>query len=339
MDSILLLTRPGFEADCAAEWNQRCSALGLAGYAKAKKDTGWLEWVVLQGNSHELPDEWVFARRQMRVISPFTLEETDRVKQLLPLLPEGRQWKSTELLHADTNEGRSLTKFCRGFTPHWQRALKKQGKLKADASGKLGVFFQDSCHGFIGEIIGKDKPLPRLRLSHEAPSRSAMKLEEAFLFFFDDTTRAKHLRPGMTAVDLGAAPGGWSWYLASRGLKVTGIDHGKMQLALLANYPVTQISADAYTWQPPRPVNWVVCDVVEKPARTTALMLKWLQQGWAKAAVFNLKLPMKQRFKTLLPLLEKLEDGLAGQVQYRLAAHHLYHDREEVTVLVVPTND
>ena len=47
--------------------------------------------------------------------------------------------------------------------------------------------------------------LMRLRLSPEAPSRSALKLEEALLRFC-----GRGRPPGLhTAVDLGAAPGGW----------------------------------------------------------------------------------------------------------------------------------
>ena len=47
-------------------------------------------------------------------------------------------------------------------------------------------------------------------------------------------------------------------------------------------------------------------------------------------------MPMKQRFRSLWPLLESLRDGLADQGRYRVEARQLYHDREEVTVLVMP---
>ena len=54
--------------------------------------------------------------------------------------------------------------------------------------------------------------IPRLRLPG-APSRSAAKLEEALLYFLGDEAE-RLLRGGMSAVDLGAAPGGWTWILA-----------------------------------------------------------------------------------------------------------------------------
>lgn len=338
MDSFLLLTRPGFESDCAAEAAQRCANAGLAGFAKAKSGQGFLEWSLTLGQPQEMPTNWIFARQVLPIQAAFNaLPADDRVSALLALLPEGACWQGVTLCHADTNEGRSLSRFLSSFQRPLETALKAKGRLYAESKHQLVLFFIDSCNGFICQGAPDPHSLPRLRLRKEAPSRSALKIEEGLLHFLDATQRAGLLRAGQTAVDLGAAPGGWSWYLASRGLRVTGVDHGRLQQALMDNYPVQQVFADAYTWRPPKPVDWLVCDVVEKPARTQALMLKWLQRGWAKQALFNLKLPMKQRFKSLWPLLESLHEEMnaAGQ-SYHVQAHHLYHDREEVTVLVRP---
>lgn len=336
MDSFLLLTRAGFEADAAAEIEVRAAQAGLSGFARVHVNDGWLEWTRVHGNPGAFPAPLIFANRTFAILCPFAdLPETDRAGALAQLVPAGR-WGRLELLHADTNEGRSLNRFLPGFEPHLKRALTAKSLLASGAEGKLGFFFQDSRTGFVCREINAVPTLPRLRLHAEAPSRSALKLEEACLRFFTPEERARYLRPGMTAVDLGAAPGGWSWYLARQGMKVTGVDHGRLQPALLANYPVTQVFDDAYTWKPPRAVDWVVCDVVEKPARTQALMLKWLSQSWARQAVFNLKLPMKQRFRSVWPLLENMEEILAGLGDYRIEAHQLYHDREEITVLVMP---
>ena len=51
--------------------------------------------------------------------------------------------------------------------------------------------------------------IPRLRFPRGAPSRSSLKLEEAWLVFLRAKERQQRLVPGMQAVDLGAAPGGW----------------------------------------------------------------------------------------------------------------------------------
>lgn len=42
---------------------------------------------------------------------------------------------------------------------------------------------------------------------------------------------------------------------------------------------------------------WMVCDMVEKPAKVAALMAQWLVNGWCRETIFNLKLPMKNATK------------------------------------------
>jgi 23S rRNA (cytidine2498-2'-O)-methyltransferase len=76
----------------------------------------------------------------------------------------------------------------------------------------------------------------------------------------------------------------------------------------------------------------MVCDVVEKPSQVIELMAKWAVNGWADRLIFNLKLPMKQRYAEVSDCLEQLETILQEQdVSYRLESRHLYHDREEIT--------
>ena len=55
------------------------------------------------------------------------------------------------------------------------------------------------------------------------------------------------MRPGQRAVDLGAAPGGWSWHLANRGLRVTAIDNGPMSPQALATGMIEHLRADGFT--------------------------------------------------------------------------------------------
>ncbi|MFX8098641.1 SAM-dependent methyltransferase, partial [Acinetobacter baumannii] len=74
--------------------------------------------------------------------------------------------------------------------------------------------------------------VPRLRLHPDAPSRSALKLEEAFLTLLDDRERERLRRPGMRAADRGAAPGGWTWVLLRHGLRVYAIDNGPLRAHL-----------------------------------------------------------------------------------------------------------
>ena len=94
-----------------------------------------------------------------------------------------------------------------------------------------------------------------------APSRSASKLEEALAFL------GQHPKKGETAVDLGAAPGGWSFVLARHGAHVQAIDHAELtidqkKLSGKLSGTVVHIKANGLKFKPDKPVDWLVCDMV-----------------------------------------------------------------------------
>lgn len=82
-------------------------------------------------------------------------------------------------------------------------------------------------------------------------------------------------------------------------------------------------------------INWLVCDMVDKPIKVTELVVKWLVNGWCREAIFNLKLPMKKRYSEVKQRLHYLmnvlnEKGIHAIIQ----AKQLYHDRGEITIHV-----
>ncbi|MBN0056465.1 23S rRNA (cytidine(2498)-2'-O)-methyltransferase RlmM, partial [Pseudomonas aeruginosa] len=85
----------------------------------------------------------------------------------------------------------------------------------------------------------------------------------------------KRLAPDMLAVDLGAAPGGWTWQLVNREMRVTAVDNGPMAENLMYSGLVDNQKVDGYQYRPRQRVDWMVCDIVEKPARTGALIETW----------------------------------------------------------------
>jgi 23S rRNA (cytidine2498-2'-O)-methyltransferase len=121
------------------------------------------------------------------------------------------------------------------------------------------------------------------------------------------------------------------------GLQVIAIDNGAIDEKLMATGQVEHIKADGFVFRPPRPVHWLVCDMVEKPARVAQLMADWLADGDAKRAIFNLKLPMKTRLDEVEYCRHIIESTLeqAGKKIEKLAFRQLYHDREEVTGFIV----
>ncbi len=346
MSFLLLHCRPGFEGECAAELQARAGELGVAGYCRAAAGAGHIEFHGVDG--HELEGLYrglpfrrlVFARQWWLVLARCdALPPGDRVGALVAAaagLPAaaGELWLETP----DTNEGKQLSPLCRGIRRPLEQALRQAGRLRADGSLRLMVLFAATDTALVGWALpgnsaAEPMGIPRLRFPREAPSRSTLKLEEALLYFLSDEERSRLLRPGMTAVDLGAAPGGWSWQLARRGLRVTAVDNGPMADTVMATGMVEHLRADAFGYRPGKPVEWLVCDVVEQPARIAGLIADWFARGLCRRAIFNLKLPMKKRYPELERCFAVIDRRLreAG-VAYGLEARQLYHDREEVTV-------
>jgi 23S rRNA (cytidine2498-2'-O)-methyltransferase len=331
---FLLYCRPGFERDCAEEVLRHAPRGKVI---EAAENSGFVR---MQGINRLDYAALIFARQVIRELGCIDdLPERDRLTPILDALPAqperfGVLWLETP----DTNAGKELSGFARRFGPLLESALQNAGRLtEADTLPRLHLFFPNRQRVVIGvSEPGKSAAWPmgilRQKMPPEAPSRSTLKLAEAFeVLLGHDQTRL--LRAGMTAVDLGAAPGGWTWQLVRRGIKVYAIDNGPMKGAVLGHPLVEHLRVDGFRFRPRRQVDWLVCDMVERPQRVAALMADWIINGTAQHAIFNLKLPMKKRTETVYTALSDLRRQLddAG-VRYRLNARQLYHDREEITV-------
>ena len=123
-------------------------------------------------------------------------------------------------------------------------------------------------------------PSPRTRA---APSRAFAKLVEAELRL------GRGIQTGETCVDLGAAPGSWTYVAVSRGASVIAVDRSPLREDLMRSRQVDFRPGDAFRFQPPRPVDWLLCDVIAAPERTAELLLEWLRRGWCRHFVVTLK--------------------------------------------------
>lgn len=117
------------------------------------------------------------------------------------------------------------------------------------------------------------------------PSRAYLKLWEAL------TRLGRHPMPGETCLDLGAAPGGWTYVLASLGARVTAVDKAALDPAVLAMPGVTLLSESAFGLDPAQqpPVDWLFSDVICYPARLLALVRRWIAAGRARHLVCTIK--------------------------------------------------
>lgn len=328
----LLYCRPGFESDCAQETQAKL--------IEVQSDSGF---IVVQGKSRLAYAQLVFARQLMRLLGEVSsLPERDRLTPLLAALSaQPERYGAVWLEVPDTNEGKEQSRFTRNFQPLLEAALIEAGRLVNDPTlPRLHIFFADKSRALIGSSdVQNSAPWPmgilRQKMPHDAPSRSYLKLAEAFATLLSEPEQKKWLTPGMHAVDLGAAPGGWAWQLVQRGLKVTAVDNGPMKGAAATHPAIQHLRQDGFRYRPKKPVDWVVCDMVEQPARVAALMADWVASGIAARAIFNLKLPMKKRVAALTDALGLIRNVMDAQrLRYRLQARQLYHDREEVTVFL-----
>jgi 23S rRNA (cytidine2498-2'-O)-methyltransferase len=165
----------------------------------------------------------------------------------------------------------------------------------------------------------------RVHVPTAAPSRAAMKLAEAFHWL----DRAPD--PGDLCVDLGAAPGGWTWVLLERRARVIAVDPAFLARSLQRKKGLEHVRGDAFKFEPPEPVDWLFSDMAWRPLESAALLAKWARRGWARLMIANIKLPMKKKAEMLVRVREILTDGGWRNLRVR----QLYHDREEVTIAAV----
>lgn len=168
------------------------------------------------------------------------------------------------------------------------------------------------------------------RFKHEQGriSRSEFKLLEA-LEVFRLSTPARG-----DALDLGAAPGGWTHVLRERGMSVTAVDPAALDPRLLSDPAVRyeRMTAEAFLPTARESYDLIVNDMrldARDSARLTVAYRRLLKaEGWA---LITLKLPHSERLRALESALESLERA------YAIAgARQLFHNRSEVTVHLRP---
>lgn len=349
--------REGYETELASEIREACAASGIHGWARARQGQACAEFHCDDGDrvltAEEVPalSDLVFARQAFLAVAKLSaLPEDDRVTPIVAALqahlpPPGTPVR-VMLETADTNDGRELTAFCRSFSRPLEEGMRKAGwqvlrpNKGQDPTGealRVHIHLISYQHAVLGLSLPARSSawlggIPRLRRASAAPSRSSLKLEEALLTLLTQRERQKFLRPGLSAVDLGAAPGGWSMVLASDGLEVLAIDNGPLKGPVTEMPQVRHLRADGFGYAPEAPVEWMVCDMLAAPERVAPLVEKWMARGWCRRSIFNLKLPAERRRPQLLACLEKLEAGLTqAGLAWTLRRKQLFHDRDEVT--------
>lgn len=161
-----------------------------------------------------------------------------------------------------------------------------------------------------------------------APSRSYLKVEEAYVVL------GREPAAGETVCDLGAAPGGWSYSAARRGARVVAVDNGPLKGGAAAHSRIEHRREDAFRFRPAtgEVYDWMFCDLVEEPHHVLHdLVVPWLAGGWCRRFVVILKFGRTDPL-ALLRGIRAPGSPFATYVR-ELRIRHLYHDREEFTLV------
>lgn len=159
-----------------------------------------------------------------------------------------------------------------------------------------------------------------LAVDKQAPSRAFAKLVEA------ETRMGRRIAARETCVDLGAAPGSWTYVAARRGAKVTAVDRSELRADLMQTRGVRFHQGDAFRFEPDAPVDWLICDVIAAAERSADLLLRWLEQGQCLHFVVTLKLDDAGSTETLERLKRRLPELTSDLWLSRLCAN-----KKEVT--------
>ena len=191
----------------------------------------------------------------------------------------------------------------------------------------LFVFFVDFNRAFVSREAVVHGPR-RMADDPLAPSRSYLKVEEAYL------VQGEEPQPGQSVCDLGAAPGGWSYSAAKRGAHVVAIDNGPLKGGALGHPQIDHRREDAFRFVPPhgQTFDWLFCDLVEEPHHVMQhIVERWLAARWCRRFVVNLKFGRVDPIGLLREL--RAPGGPLGVHAPAARIHHLFHDREEFTLV------
>jgi 23S rRNA (cytidine2498-2'-O)-methyltransferase len=156
-----------------------------------------------------------------------------------------------------------------------------------------------------------------------APCRSYYKIEEAWRFSGICPTK------GCLCIDLGAAPGGWTWAALQRGARVTAVDSADLA-GPVADHPNCTHSRDnGYEFMPDKTVDWMFCDMIVRPMAALGLLDRWLSAGACRHFVMNVKF----RGLGIGGILTRIDELASQHAVKNLSVRHLFFDRSEITLI------
>lgn len=226
----------------------------------------------------------------------------------------------------------TVVRLGRKTAPDLEKRHRPPQRIKPDGLVVQALLTRDGC--WISRERAGSMVLPRpggivrMKWDDAAPSRSYLKIEEAI--------EIMPVKPeaGERVIDLGAAPGGWTYAFLKRGCHVLAVDHGPMKLppAQPGWGTVEHRRENGITFHAPADwpvVDWLIGDMLVAPGVALGLLRRWLETGKTRRIVYNIKLPQEHPYAAIKPV----EELLRKQRAFHVAIRQLYHDRREITVM------
>lgn len=175
---------------------------------------------------------------------------------------------------------------------------------------------------------GSDWPGGAMRFQREEGqiSRAKFKLLEAERTFGLDYSAYRH------ALDVGAAPGGWTSLLLERGVHVTAIDPANMHPSLLGHPQLTYVKRNAADVPvEPNEFDLLVCDMSWSPKATAEMVIRLLDGVIAGGTILvTVKLMHKKPLQTIRDV-----TAMYAEHAQIIRAKQLFHNRDEITLYMM----
>ncbi len=245
--------------------------------------------------------------------------------------------KEFPVIFSNINEAKGLPGRVKNTEKNFNELFKKRmsrvSKLAADTIKNYNKILEGLFVYFYGfdKFFISDKAIyfgqRRMKDDAEAPSRSYLKVEEAYYIL------GKEPQDDESVCDLGASPGGWSYSASKRGARVLAIDNGKLKKGAFDDPYIKHIANDAFKFRPMnnKTCDWLFCDIVEHPKQVLGLLQKWLENRWCRNFIVNLKFGYVDPVSMITGLKDK--NSFLNRLSSTFKIKHLYHDRDEVTLV------
>ncbi len=158
-----------------------------------------------------------------------------------------------------------------------------QAALTAPDAGFVSLTKPDQRHelrAIVSNFIAGEIPHAE---DKAAPSRAFAKVIESELRL------GQRIERDQTCVDLGAAPGSWTYVAIQRGAHAIAVDRSPLRDDLMRHPKLHFHQGDAFKFKPEQTVDWLICDIIAAPQRSIDLLLEWLRERQMRRFIVTLK--------------------------------------------------